>query len=290
MKTGKIIKGIAGFYYVHIAGSGVYECRAKGIFRKENVKPLVGDDVRIDILDEEKKTGSVAEILPRKNALIRPAVANIDQALILFACASPGPNFNLLDRFLVMMEHQQVPVLIGMNKTDLVSPETLQEVRSRYAASAYPLFFFSAKTGEGTEALKERLLGKTSTVAGPSGAGKSTLTNLLAPHANMETGLVSEKIQRGRHTTRHSQLIALAEETYLCDTPGFSSLLVEAEELDSCFPEFRPLKEQCRFRDCTHRNEPDCAVKAGLSAGAISEGRYANYLQMMEELQSKKRY
>ena len=224
MKQGKIVKGIAGFYYVSVAGSGIYECKAKGAFRQQKLKPLVGDNVQIDIINEEEKTGNVVEILPRKNALIRPAVANVDQALVIFAGTSPKPNLNLLDRFLLMMEQQEVPTLICFNKEDLASETEIQELREAYETSGYPLYFLSAKEEDGIAPLREALQGKTTTVAGPSGVGKSTLINLLAPDVQMETGAISEKIQRGKHTTRHSQLIMLDEETYIFDTPVFSSL------------------------------------------------------------------
>ena len=234
---GKIVKGISGFYYVHVVESGIYECKAKGIFRQQKMKPLVGDDVEIDIISEEKKTGNVAAILPRKNALIRPAVANVDQALLIFAAASPNPNFNLLDRFLVMMGRQDVPVILCFNKCDLITEEQKQEIASIYEASGCKILFVSAKKELGLNALQEILEGKTTTVAGPSGVGKSSLINLLAPEACMETGEISKKIERGRHTTRHAELIQLKGDGYIMDTPGFSSLYLpemEKEELQDC--------------------------------------------------------
>ncbi len=308
MKQGKIIKGIAGFYYVYAAESGIYECRAKGLFRKQNIKPLVGDVVQFDVIDEGEKTGNVIDILPRKNALIRPALANVDQALVIFAADCPKPNLNLLDRFLIMMEQQNVPAVIGINKADLVSREELMSLREAYRSSGYPLLFFSAAKEEGIDQIREQLKGRTSTVAGPSGVGKSTLINLLAPDAAMETGEVSEKIQRGRHTTRHSELIALGEDTYIFDTPGFSSLTVdyynpgmqhladkefqavEPGTLGWFFPEFRSREADCRFAGCSHIHEPDCAVRSALENGEISLSRYQNYVQIYQELKSKNRY
>ena len=290
---GKIVKGISGFYYVHVVESGIYECKAKGIFRQQKMKPLVGDDVEIDIISEEKKTGNVAAILPRKNALIRPAVANVDQALLIFAAASPNPNFNLLDRFLVMMGRQDVPVILCFNKCDLITEEQKQEIEAIYEASGCKILFVSAKKELGLKELQEILEGKTTTVAGPSGVGKSSLINLLAPEACMETGEISKKIERGRHTTRHAELIQLKGDGYIMDTPGFSSLYLpemEREELQDCYPEFAAFEPYCRFQGCSHISEPDCGVKEALSEGKIHPVRYENYCQLYGELKDRKKY
>ncbi|HCJ77096.1 MAG TPA: ribosome small subunit-dependent GTPase A [Roseburia sp.] len=290
---GKIVKGISGFYYVHVVESGIYECKAKGIFRQQKMKPLVGDDVEIDIISEEKKTGNVAAILSRKNALIRPAVANVDQALLIFAAASPNPNFNLLDRFLVMMGRQDVPVILCFNKCDLITEEQKQEIAAIYEASGCKILFVSAKKELGLKELQEILAGKTTTVAGPSGVGKSSLINLLAPEACMETGEISKKIERGRHTTRHAELIQLKEDGYIMDTPGFSSLYLpemEKEELQDCYPEFAAFEPYCRFQGCSHISEPDCGVKEALSKGKIHPVRYENYCQLYGELKDRKKY
>ena len=290
---GKIVKGISGFYYVHVVESGIYECKAKGIFRQQKMKPLVGDDVEIDIISEEKKTGNVAAILPRKNALIRPAVANVDQALLIFAAASPNPNFNLLDRFLVMMGRQDVPVILCFNKCDLITEEQKQEIEAIYKASGCKILFVSAKKEMGLNALQKILEGKTTTVAGPSGVGKSSLINLLAPEACMETGEISKKIERGRHTTRHAELIQLKGDGYIMDTPGFSSLYLpemEKEELQDCYPEFAAYEPYCRFQGCSHISEPDCGVKEALSEGKIHPVRYENYCQLYGELKDRKKY
>ena len=290
---GKIVKGISGFYYVHVVESGIYECKAKGIFRQQKMKPLVGDDVEIDIISEEKKTGNVAAILPRKNALIRPAVANVDQALLIFAAASPNPNFNLLDRFLVMMGRQDVSVILCFNKCDLITEEQKQEIAAIYEASGCKILFVSAKKELGLKELQEILEGKTTTVAGPSGVGKSSLINLLAPEACMETGEISKKIERGRHTTRHAELIQLKGDGYIMDTPGFSSLYLpemEKEELQDCYPEFAAFEPYCRFQGCSHISEPDCGVKEALSEGKIHPVRYENYCQLYGELKDRKKY
>ena len=290
---GKIVKGISGFYYVHVVESGIYECKAKGIFRQQKMKPLVGDDVEIDIISEEKKTGNVAAIRPRKNALIRPAVANVEQALLIFAAASPNPNFNLLDRFLVMMGRQDVPVILCFNKCDLITEEQKQEIEAIYEASGCKILFVSAKKELGLKELQEILEGKTTTVAGPSGVGKSSLINLLAPEACMETGEISKKIERGRHTTRHAELIQLKGDGYIMDTPGFSSLYLpemEKEELQDCYPEFAAFEPYCRFQGCSHISEPDCGVKEALSEGKIHPVRYENYCQLYGELKDRKKY
>ena len=295
---GKIIKGIAGFYYVHVAGFGVYECKAKGAFRKQKIKPLVGDNVEIDVISQEEHTGNVIDILPRKNELIRPAVANVDQAVVIFAAAKPNPNFNLLDRFLIMMEYQHIPAVICFNKTDLIDETEMENLIRAYKTSGYRVLFTSAKEQDGVEKIRQILKGKTSTVAGPSGVGKSSLINLLAPQAEMETGAISEKIERGRHTTRHAQVIPVpmedgSEDTYIIDTPGFSSLSVEfyeKETLGTLFPEFQQYEPYCRFRGCSHISEPDCGVKEALAEGKISKIRYDDYVEIYQEVQNRRKY
>ena len=290
---GKIIKGIAGFYYVDVAESGVYECKAKGAFRNQKVKPLVGDNVRLEVLDEEQKKGNIEEILPRKNELIRPAVANIDQALVIFAAAKPKPNFNLLDRFLLLMQYQKVPAVVCFNKQDMVDAEELQLLKNTYESAGYQVIFTSAAKEEGIQAVRDLLKGKTTTVAGPSGVGKSSLINLLSPEAEMETGDISRKIERGKHTTRHSELFALDENTFICDTPGFSSIYLpemEKEELGIYFPEIAEYEPFCRFQGCAHIHEPGCGVKEALEEKKISPIRYDNYKLLYEELKDKRRY
>lgn len=291
--TGKIIKGIAGFYYVCGEDGIVYECKAKGIFRKDNQKPLVGDNVEIHILSRQEKEGNLVKILPRQNTLLRPAVANVDQAFVIFAMEDPSPNFLLLDRFLIMMEQAGIPSVICFNKKDLAEEEKVQSLAKIYRECGYKVILSSAKEGEGIEEIRNVLKGKMTVVAGPSGVGKSSLTNLLQSQVKMETGEISRKLKRGRHTTRHSQVIPAGENTYLMDTPGFSSLYLtdmEQSELKDYFPEFRKLEDGCRFQGCVHIHEPDCRVKQALEQGEISRLRYENYLSLYEELKEKRRY
>ncbi|MEE1086608.1 MAG: ribosome small subunit-dependent GTPase A [Schaedlerella sp.] len=289
---GKIIKGIAGFYYVHVVEFGIYECKARGVFRKDKQKPLVGDNVEIEVLDEEEKTGNIIRILPRKNELIRPAVANIDQALVVFAVTEPAPHYNLLDRFLVMMERKEIPVILVFNKKDLGKEEMLEEISAVYEKCGYPVYFTSALNEEISD-IRSALSGKTTAIAGPSGVGKSSLINLLQTEVQMETGGISKKIARGKHTTRHSELITIDENSYIMDTPGFSSLYVndfEKQDLKYYFREFEPYEGQCRFNGCDHVHEPDCVVKEAMEEGRIHKIRYSNYLEMYQELKERKRY
>ena len=290
---GKIVKGISGFYYVHVVGTGIYECKAKGAFRNQKIKPLVGDNVEIAVIDEENKKGNVEAILPRKNELVRPAVSNIDMALVIFAAAKPDPNFNLLDRFLCMMEYQKVPVTICFNKCDLVTEEQKQELEDIYKPAGYDVIFTSAKKGINLDGLKELLKGKTTTVAGPSGVGKSSLINQLQDSVYMETGSISEKIERGKHTTRHSEIISLGDGAYIMDTPGFSSMDIpgfEKEDLWTCYPEFLEHEPYCKFQGCSHINEPSCGVKDALAEGKISQIRYDNYVLLYNEMKQMKKY
>lgn len=293
MIKGKIIKGIAGFYYVHDGHDKVYECKAKGIFRNQNVKPLVGDDVEVEILDEEENLGNIVKIFPRNNSLIRPAAANVDQALVIFAVKEPDPNLNLLDRFLVMMGIQDIPCHICFNKAELVDEKAAGRLASIYERADYPVHLVSTYTGYGLDEIRKLLTGRTSIMAGPSGVGKSSIMNCMNPEARMETGAVSEKIKRGRHTTRHTELFYVGENTFLLDTPGFSSLYIEGlecSELRFYYPELEKLEGRCRFQGCIHGREPDCAVKRAVEEGKISKERYENYLLLYEELKNKKRY
>ena len=291
--TGKIIKGIAGFYYVNDGENRVYQCRAKGIFRNRKIKPLVGDNVEFSILDEEAGEGNIDEILPRKNALVRPAAANVDQALVLFALTQPSPNLNLLDRFLVMMAMEEIPVVICFNKADLGDGAMEEEYKKIYEGAGYEVHFISARTDLGMDQVRELLRGRTTVLAGPSGVGKSSLTNRIQPEASMETGGISRKIERGKHTTRHSELFFVENDTYMMDTPGFSSMYtpeIEASELKEFFPEFAEFEDECRFLGCVHIGERVCGVKEAVKEGKISLSRYENYRLIYEELKQKRRY
>ena len=289
---GKIIKGIAGFYYVHAGDAlhstdGIYECKAKGVFRKDHRKPLVGDDVEMDIIDEAQKKGNITGLLPRHSELIRPAVANVDQALVIFAICKPQPNFNLLDRFLIMMQQQDIPCIICFNKQDIDAEGKKEDYRSIYEQAGFQTITVSAREKEGIDRLKDLLRGKTTTVAGPSGVGKSSLVNCLQSGIVMETGSISEKIERGKHTTRHSELISIAPDTYILDTPGFSSLGLfglEKEQLAGYYPEFVPFEKYCRFGGCSHISEPVCGVKNAVEEGKIAASRYESYLAILEEI------
>lgn len=294
---GKIIRGIAGFYYVHAegaAGTGrVYECKAKGVFRKDHRKPLVGDNVELDALDEEKALGNITAILPRHSELVRPAVANVDQAMVIFSIVKPQPNFNLLDRFLIMMGQQGLPAVICFNKLDMDEDGLGGRYQKIYESCGYRTFLVSASMNQGVDALRAQLAGKTTTVAGPSGVGKSSLVNRLQDGTQMQTGSISAKIDRGRHTTRHTELIAMADDTYILDTPGFSSLglfALKKEELASFYPEFARHEDNCRFTGCAHMSEPVCGVKDAVENGEIHRMRYENYRLLYEELRAQKRY
>ena len=286
---GKIIKGIAGFYYVD-SHDGVFQCKAKGIFRNKSIKPLVGDNVEFEITHEEDKEGNITEILERDNELIRPAVANIDQAMIVFALKAPNPNVNLLDKLLVCMEYQNIETIICFNKTDIADKDFAEDLASIYRNAGYKVLFTSATENEGVEEVKKALKGKSTVFAGPSGVGKSSMLNAIKEDAVMETGNISEKIGRGKHTTRHSEIFKTDDDTYVFDTPGFGSVFIPGmtkERLEDCFPEFSLYTNECRFIGCAHINEPDCAVKEALSENKISESRYESYKAFYEELKEQ---
>ena len=281
MEEYRIIKALSGFYYVQTE-SGVVECRARGRFRRQDQSPLVGDFVRIT---RQGSKGVLEELLSRKNAFIRPAVANIDQLVVLASCAIPVTEPFLIDRVLAIAQLQSVPALVVVNKDDLAPAQPLAEI---YRRAGVPVLVTSAETGEGIGALREALAGKLSCLTGNSGVGKSSLLNRACPQLSLPVGEVSEKLGRGRHTTRHIELYSLGTDTFVADTPGFSAFdtermeLVHKEQLQYAFPEFAPYLGHCQFPDCAHRKEPGCAVRKALAEGEIGQTRYDSYERLYE--------
>ncbi|QJA09219.1 ribosome small subunit-dependent GTPase A [Romboutsia sp. CE17] len=296
MLQGKIIKGIGGFYYVDTE-MGIYECRARGIFRKQKITPLVGDRVRISVVDEENKKGVVEEIDERDTELIRPPIANVDKALIVFAVKNPKPHLSLLDRFIVLAEKENLDIVIVLTKSDLDDDNTLEKIKSIYELSGYKVIPVSNKTKLNVDKIKDELRGNVVVFAGPSGVGKSSLLNEIDGNFQLQTGEVSDKIKRGKHTTRHAELLKLECGGMVADTPGFSSLTlddIDENELKEYFIEFENY-DDCRFGSkCIHENEPGCGVKEAVEAGEISNERYDSYIQLLNEIrqskQGKRRY
>jgi len=287
--SGKIIKGIAGTYSVAAEDGFVYLCKAKGAFRKEGIKPVIGDNVVIDIISFDDKEGNIIDIKERRNIMIRPSVANIDQALIVVALKSPDPNFYMLDKLILHFKQQNIPIILCFNKEDIADGDKALEYPLVYKDSGFTVSITSAGILKGISELKAMLTGKTTCIAGPSGVGKSTIINALQDNVLMETGDISTKLKRGKHTTRHSEIIPIEKNTYIIDTPGFTSIDVfniEYDKLKDYYEEFKPY-EECYFQPCSHIHEPDCGVRTALSEGKISSIRYDNYCHIYDELKKK---
>ena len=292
MPSGIITKGIGGFYYV-TTPEAIYECKARGIFRKDGLTPLPGDRVLMSVVSETDKTGSIDEILPRESQLVRPAVANVNQVVVVMAVKSPEPDLVLLDKMLVTIEDKGLDAVICINKIDLDEGNRCEEILDTYRNTGYRMVMTSSKANTGLDQLKGMLADRITVFAGQSGVGKSTILNRIVNMQVMKTGEVSEKIERGKHTTRHAELIKLDTGGYLVDTPGFSSYEltdVEPERLQLYFPEFDKHLGRCRFTGCSHISEPDCCVKAALNEGLISSGRYQRYVQLFNVLKQEKDY
>lgn len=288
---GVIIKGIAGFYYVEIHDGTVIECKARGIFRKEKITPIVGDRVKIIISENNK--GVIDDILPRKSQLERPMVANVDQAFIVFALRKPDINLMLLDKLLILAEHHNLKAIICLNKSDLDTEDYFEEIGNTYRRIGYEVIRTNAKTGEGLELLKGFLENKISVFVGPSGVGKSTIFNKIQDKVKMETGVLSAKIDRGKHTTRHAELIEISEGSFIVDTPGFSSMdinFVKPEDLQYAFKDFEEHLNKCKFTSCLHHKEMDCRIKDEVEKGNIVKERYDTYIYLLQELQKDYNY
>ena len=285
---GLIVKGIGGFYYVK-SGTIVYECKARGIFKKEGIVPTVGDKVSIEILADGKAV--INEIYPRKNIFIRPSIANVDCFVVVVAATQPDPSRAIVDKFLVMAEKSRTDIILCINKIDLADDARLKRMKETYE-HLYKMVFVSGETGQGIRTLKEMLVGKVAALTGPSGVGKSTLLNAIMPNVFAETGEISSKTQRGRHTTRHVEIFDMEFGGMIFDTPGFTSFeILEAgeEELQFLYPEMLPYIGKCRYDNCRHLREPDCAVRKAVAEEKIKKSRYTSYIEQLNEIIEKKR-
>ncbi|SHF50430.1 ribosome small subunit-dependent GTPase A [Ornithinibacillus halophilus] len=290
MAEGRIIKALSGFYYVQ-SDNTTYQCKGRGVFRKNKITPLVGDFVTFDL--DENDEGYIKDIKPRTSELVRPPIANIDQAIIVSSAKKPNFSTTLLDRFLVLIEAKDIDPIIVITKIDLLADEEvdkLKQYQKDYEEIGYTVKLVSNKRGPELELIKPLFKDKVSVIAGQSGVGKSSLLNALNPSLLLETGAISKSLGRGKHTTRHVELIEV-NEGLVADTPGFSALEfdeIELEHLPLCFPEMRARINDCKFRGCMHIKEPKCAVKAAVESGDITSYRYEHYVNFVEEIQSRK--
>ncbi|MBR0086843.1 MAG: ribosome small subunit-dependent GTPase A [Lachnospiraceae bacterium] len=290
--VGKIVKGVGGLYDVS-GENGIYHCRARGIFRNKKEKPLVGDIVDYFVTSETDREGSITAIHERKNRLIRPETANVDLILLMFSIRDPEPNFDMLNRYLIMMKDAEIETALAVTKMDLAGGNDALRIREAFKNTGMEIFFLSVKEGSGIDELKAFLPGKTTALAGPSGVGKSSFLNRLLDREAMETGTLSEKIRRGKNTTRHSEIFLLDEKTFIFDTPGFTSVditYLNEENLQLYFPEFEPFIGGCYYNSCRHVKEPGCRVKEAVEDGSISRFRYESYVKIYEELKQIRRY
>ncbi|SHH09593.1 ribosome small subunit-dependent GTPase A [Tepidibacter thalassicus] len=292
MLRGRIIKGIGGFYYVD-TDKGVFECKARGIFRKKKIVPLVGDLVEVSIIEEDEKKGVIEEIYERSSELIRPPVSNITKAIIVFSVKNPNPHFSLMDRFIALAEREGLEIVIVISKIDLDDDNYFEKIDNIYKKAGYKVIPISVKKSINIEKIKEELVDNIVVFAGPSGVGKSSLLNAIDSNLKLETGSISKKIKRGKHTTRHAELLKLQCGGMVVDTPGFSSLNldnIDERELKDYFVEFDKYSSECKFyRNCLHENEPDCSVKDAIKRGEISKQRYESYLQLLKEIRKNNR-
>lgn len=288
---GRVIRTLGGYYSIHPQNDGkVLQAFIRGRLKKEGNRILVGDEVTYRYINDEQVV--IEDILPRTSLLKRPRMANVDRVIVTFSLSQPALNYNLLDRYLVLVEQASLQVVICINKTDLEEDPSKLELINWYSSMGYATILCSALTREGMEELEEELTHGVNVFAGPSGVGKSALLNVLKPHLHLETGEISSKLKRGRHTTRQAQLFTLGRDTFVADTPGFSSLLLqdlESTEVQYLFRDFQPFIEECYFHSCIHHREPKCGVKKALNENLILKSRYASYLNILEELKGKDR-
>ena len=289
--TGRIIKGISGFYYVHEKTLGVVCCKAKGSFRKDKIKPLVGDLVNFEITSGDE--GNIQEIIKRSSQMIRPAVANASRVLLTFAMKEPDPSFNLIDRLIIYYKRINLPVILVFNKEDKADELLVEYYKDIYKDSGIDTYFISSYENKNIDTIKNLLSEGITVITGPSGAGKSTLINKLVPSANMQTGDISDKLRRGKHTTRHTELFYYGDGAYIMDTPGFTAFEafgIDAISLKNYYAEFKSYAKDCKFDDCVHIGESCCKVKDAVASGKINSVRYNNYKLLYEEIKSSKKY